>query len=202
MLLLLVLVLALFVFRFVVARETLSATDAGEAQGSGNGPVGNVVLTVAVPVDAVEAGRCDGGDVAAFEDAGRSTHAVPLSDAAGTGCRSRNLLGAAGSDGERECMSAATHVGFAESPMHSFTRAPGHAELVRDGVPEFGLESARNISWLVHRVVRIANFCLPDGRFWRRENDHTDRRLSQACCVAPRPSQLASRGSFGSVIGS
>lgn len=146
MLLLLVLVLALFVFRFVVARETLSATDAGEAQGGGNAPVGNVVLTVAVPVDAVEAWRCDGGDVAAFEDAGRSTHAVTLSDSAGTGCRSRNLLGAAGSDGERECMGAATHVGFAEGPMHSFTRAPGHAELVCDGVPEFGLEPARNIS--------------------------------------------------------
>lgn len=46
-----------------------------------------VAVAVAVAVDAVEGWGGDGGDVAAFEDAGGSTHAVALGDSAGVGCR-------------------------------------------------------------------------------------------------------------------
>ena len=83
--------------------------------------VGRVTVAVsgAVSVDAVEAWGGDGGDVAAFEDAGRSTHAVALGDSAGTGCRSRSVsrsrsrLGAIARHGERGYIGTTTHVGFA-----------------------------------------------------------------------------------------
>ncbi len=125
----------------------MAGADAGEGDGGWDGVVGDGGLGVgvagAVAVDAVEAGGGDGGDVAAFEDAGGSAHAVALRDSAGAG----GWLGTIGSEGEGEYIGATAHVGFAEGPVHGFARAPGHAEFVRDGVPEVGLESAREISW-------------------------------------------------------
>ena len=44
--------------------------------------------SVGAAVDAVEARRGDGGDVAAFEDAGGAAHAVALGDPARAGRRS------------------------------------------------------------------------------------------------------------------
>ena len=49
--------------------------------------------------------------------------------------------------------------------MHRFTCAPGHAELGRNGVPEFGLESARGISCLVHTGAGVASLVLPMVEF-------------------------------------
>ena len=45
--------------------------------------------------------------------------------------------------------------------MHGFARAPGHAELGCDGIPEVGFESARNFSWLVGEGAGMAIFGLP-----------------------------------------
>lgn len=131
----------------VVAGEGLAVADAGEAHGGRDGGGGErgVDLVGAGAVDAVETRGGDGGDVLAFEDASRSAHAITLSDSAGAWRRSTCRLGAIG--GEWEHVGTATHLGFAKGPMHGFTCAPRHAEFGCNGVPEFGLESARNISW-------------------------------------------------------
>ncbi len=169
LLMLLIVIFVLFVFVFViVAGETLSVAYAGEAHGRGNNTVGDRALTVvavAVAVDAVESRRGDGGDVTAFEDASGSAHAVTLSDSASTGRRSRRRLGAIGSHGKREYIGTTTHLGFAEGPMHSFTCAPGHAELGCNGVPEFLLESARSISCVVHTGAGVVSFVFPMVEF-------------------------------------
>ena len=154
---------------FIVAGETLAVADTGEAHGRGDAGVGEmgwsgaVAVAVAVAVDALEAGGGDGGDVTAFEDAGGPTHAVALGDSARAGrrCTCWSRLRAIGSHGEREYVCATTHVGFAEGPVHGFACAPGHAELDCNGVPEFGLESGRDISWLVHMVAGRAGFVFP-----------------------------------------
>lgn len=136
------------VLSVVVARERLSVSDAGEAHGGRNGGVRGIHLIVAVAVagavDALETRGGDGGDVLALEDASRSAHAITLSDSASAWRRSTCRLRAIG--GEWEHVGTATHLGFAQGPMHGFTCAPRHAEFGCNGVPEFGLESARNIS--------------------------------------------------------
>ena len=70
----------------------LSVADAGEAHGGWDASIGgkmdlSVTVAVDAAVDAMEGWRGDGGDVAAFEDAGGSTHAVALGDSAGVGRR-------------------------------------------------------------------------------------------------------------------
>ena len=203
LLLLVVVVIIVVVFVVVVvAGEPLPVAYAGEAHGGRNATVGArafavmmvvVVVAVAVFVDAVEALGGDGGDVAAFEDAGGSTHAVALSDSARAGCRSRRrLLGAVGSHGERECVGATAHVGFAEGPVHRFTRAPGHAELGGNGVPEFGLESAGNISWVVHTGAGRVGLVFPMVEFGeeRRIIPIVDSRELVALLLVPVSSLL------------
>lgn len=133
------------VLSVVVARERLSVSDAWEAHGGRDGGVRGIDLVVAVTVDAVETRGGDGGDVLALEDASRSAHAITLSDSASAWRRSTCRLGAIGGKGEH--VGTATHLGFAQGPMHGFTCAPRHAEFGCNGVPEVGLESARNISW-------------------------------------------------------
>lgn len=138
------------VLSVVVARERLSVSDAGEAHGGRNGGVRGidlivaVAVAVAVAVDALETRGGDGGDVLALEDASRSAHAITLSDSASAWRRSTCRLRTIG--GKWEHVGTATHLGFAQGPMHGFTCAPRHAEFGCNGVPEFGLESARNIS--------------------------------------------------------
>ena len=128
-----------------------------------------MALTVTVAIDAVEALGGDGSDVTAFEDTSRSTHAVTLSYPASTRRRSRPHLGTVGSDGKRKCMGTTTDIGFAESPMHRLTCAPGYAELVCNRIPEFGLESAKKISCLVHMVAGVANFVFPIVEFGEKK---------------------------------
>ena len=85
--------------------------------------------------------------------------------------------------------------------MHRFACTPGHAELVCNGVPEVGFEATRNVSWFGSEGCGYGEFLSwPRRRVWTGGEDHTGRRLLRACCVAPHPSRLASRGSSGSVI--
>lgn len=184
-----VVVVVVLLFLLLVAGEAVSGADGGEAHGGRDAGEGGAVaaLGVAVAVDAVEGGRGDGGDVAAFEDAGGATHAVALGDSAGAGRRSGSRLGAAGGHGEREYVGTATHVGFAEGPMHGFTCAPGHAEFGCDGVPEIGLESARKISCLVCTVAGTASLVLPLVEFGeeRRIIPIVDSRQLVALLLVP-----------------
>lgn len=110
-----------------------------------------VAVGVGVAVDAVEGWGGDGGEVAAFEDAGAATHAVALGDSAGVGRRCCSIcwsrLRVIGRHGERKDVGTTTHVGFAEGPVHGFACAPRHAELDGDGVPEFLFHSERDVSW-------------------------------------------------------
>ena len=211
LLLLVVLVVLVVLFVFVVlvvvvAGKALPVAYAGEAHGGWDAAVGGralavvvvvvvvvVIVGVAVFVDAVVAWGGEGGDVAAFEDAGGSPHAVTLSDSARAGRRSRSrLLGAIGRHGERECVGATAHVGLAEGPVHSFTRAPGHAELGCNGVPEFGLESAGNISWAVHTGAGMVGLVFPMVEFGeeRRIIPIVDSRELVALLLVPVSSLL------------
>ena len=48
----------------------------------------------------------------------------------------------------------------------------------------------------------VKAFLVPGRRDWKKDRNHTGRRLSRAYCAAPRPSWLSSRGNFGSAVGS